>query len=45
MSQKEKEALPPYLNRTEDVIRCETEHYLKEHRRANGIEEPVGKTT
>lgn len=43
MSQKEKEALPPYLNRTEDVIRCETEHYLKEHRRANGIEEPVSR--
>lgn len=41
MSQKEKESLPPYLNRTEDVIRCETEHYLKEHRLANGIEEPV----
>lgn len=43
MSQKEKEQLPPYLNRTEDVIRCETEHYLKEHRRANGIGEPVSR--
>lgn len=41
MSNKEKPVLPPYLNRTEDVIRCETEHYLKEHRLANGIEEPV----
>lgn len=43
MSQKEKDPLPPYLNRTEDVIRCETEHYLKEHRRANGIDEPVSR--